>query len=113
MLFCLPAPLAGPADDTRSGAAFATSGMTEMSDGRIPGIRDHPEGESSLPPIPPFAVTCEIEERFSLGGAAPRPVRGGSAAGSRAGERKTHWANPPAPQPRPSPCDASREGPWS
>jgi hypothetical protein len=25
-------------------------------------------------------------ERFSLGGAAPRPVREGSAAGSRAGE---------------------------
>jgi hypothetical protein len=57
--------------------------------------------------------THDNEERFSLGGAAPRPVRGGSAAGSRAGERKTYWANPPAPQPWPSPSDASRDVPWS
>ena len=40
----LPAPLAGPADNVRSGATFATSGMIEMSDGRI---RDHPEGHSA------------------------------------------------------------------
>ena len=46
------------------------------------------------------------EERFSLGGAAHWPLRGGAAVASRAGERKTYWANPPAPQPRRSPRDA-------
>ncbi len=30
-----PAPLAGPTDNVRSGAAFAISGMTEMGDDRI------------------------------------------------------------------------------
>jgi hypothetical protein len=58
-------------------------------------------------------VTPHNEERFSLSGAAPRPVRGSSAAGNRAGERKTYWANPPAPQPCPSPSGASRDVPWS
>ena len=46
------------------------------------------------------------EERFSLGGAAHWPLRGGAAVPGRAGERKTYWANPPAPQPRRSPRDA-------
>ncbi len=44
-------------------------------------------------------------ERFSLGGAAHMPFPAASAAGIRAGERKTYWANPLAPQPRPSPGD--------
>jgi hypothetical protein len=47
MVFCLLAPLAGPADNVRSGAAFATSGMTEMGDDRIRGTRDHPEGTAA------------------------------------------------------------------
>ena len=50
--------------------------------------------------------TLDNEERFSLGGAAHWPLRGGAAVASRAGERKTYWANPPAPQPRRSPRDA-------
>jgi hypothetical protein len=31
------------------------------------------------------------EERFSLGGAAHWPLRGGDAVAGRAGERKTYW----------------------
>ena len=46
------------------------------------------------------------EERFSLAGAAHWPLRGGAAVAGRAGERKTYWANPPAPQPRRAPRDA-------
>ena len=36
----------------------------------------------------------DIEERFSLAGAAHRPSREGSALGGRAGERKTCWTKP-------------------
>jgi hypothetical protein len=45
-------------------------------------------------------LTADNVERFSLGGAAHGPLREGSVAGIRAGERKTCWANPLAPQMR-------------
>jgi hypothetical protein len=47
-------------------------------------------------------------ERFSLGGAAHWLRRKDSAAEVRAGERKTYWANPLAPQLWQSPGDARR-----
>jgi hypothetical protein len=80
MSFCLPAPLAGPADNARSGAAFATSGMTEMGDGRIRSIEDYPEGHSGLPPIPQFVVKTR-EGRLSLVITGPIPPTGRLARG--------------------------------
>jgi hypothetical protein len=47
------------------------------------------------------STTRDIEERFSLGGAAHKSLREDSYAGIRAGERKTCWANPLPPALKP------------
>jgi hypothetical protein len=46
-----------------------------------------------------IAVLYQIEERFSLTGAAHEPLREDSIGGFRAGERKTYWTKPLPPAP--------------
>ena len=51
-------------------------------------------------PLPlPSYLTHDNVERFSLGGAARRPLRVDSTGGMRAGERKTGWTKPLPPSP--------------
>jgi hypothetical protein len=48
----------------------------------------------------------EMKSVFRLAARRTGLSERGDAVAGRAGERKTYWANPPAPQPRRSPRDA-------
>ena len=65
---------------------------------------------SSTPVHPPPSIGYNVQ-RFRLAVRSHRPFRGGSVAEGRAGERKTCWANPLAPQLRArSRCCAAKWG---